>query len=187
MAIPLPNPNINDFDTNDVQTWSSNKLKGGFLAVGGSIGSDGSIVAKQPTKLATVTLDSAVTEYDVIFDSPVKDVIVLVGVTFSSTASYVFTLKAKTVESSDTFIGTSAYCTRSFTADTAYIVKLHADCIKGLLDGEGFASVPNSYGNVMTSLPSDYVTNIITSGINSIKVTCSTSMPIGTTIDIFTV
>lgn len=26
MAIPLPNPNINDFDVNDVQTWSSNKI-----------------------------------------------------------------------------------------------------------------------------------------------------------------
>ena len=26
MAIPLPNPNINDFDTNDVQTWSSSKI-----------------------------------------------------------------------------------------------------------------------------------------------------------------
>ena len=27
MAIPLPNPNINDFDTNDLQTWSSSKIK----------------------------------------------------------------------------------------------------------------------------------------------------------------
>lgn len=187
MAIKNPNPNIKDFEVNDNTTWSSAHIAAGLQAAGVEVGAGGSVEPKQPKKLSTITLDTAVTEYDITFDGPVKDVIVLVGVTFTTTASYVFTLKGKTVENPNIFIGTSAYCTRSFTADTAYIVKLHADCIKGLLDGEGFASVPNSYGNVMTSLPSDYVTNIVTSGINSIKITCSTSMPVGTTIDVFIV
>lgn len=33
MSIPLPYPNINDFDTNDTQTWSSAKIQSEIDAI----------------------------------------------------------------------------------------------------------------------------------------------------------
>ena len=64
MAIPLPNPNINDFDINDVQTWSSNKLKEGFEAVGATINNDGSIEAAKLRFLTYKGTNTATNEID---------------------------------------------------------------------------------------------------------------------------
>lgn len=35
MAIPLPNPNIDDFNTSDVKTWSSNKINSAISSSSG--------------------------------------------------------------------------------------------------------------------------------------------------------
>lgn len=186
MAIPLPNPNINDFDTNDVQTWSSNKLKDGLAYAGVEIGSEGELIPATAKKVADIEVEEA--SSTVIFnDLNCKKIMVVVDVTFDETGSYIFTLQAKTDKSPDSFVNTAAYATRSYTANTRYITRLYADCSSGIMQGYAVATVPNSYGNPSMSNFTNYLDNIDSSIFKTVQVYCSVNIPVGTKITVYAV
>lgn len=186
MAIPLPNPNINDFDTNDVQTWSSNKLKEGFEAVGGSVGSDGSVEHKYAQVVYDATLEEASQNIN-IEGINARKVLVFIDVTFSDAGSIAFVLLSKTDKSPDTFVTTSAHTTRSVTANTQNYVKLFADCTDGILNGYGLSGNVGSYVNLTSSLIQAYTEIIDSKVMKDIRIYCSVALPVGTKIKVYAI
>lgn len=186
MAIPLPNPNINDFDTNDVQTWSSNKLKEGFEAAGISIGSDGNIEHKYAQVVYDVTLEEAAQTID-IEGINARKILVFIDVTFSDSGSVAFVLMAKTDKSPDTFVTTSAHSTRTVTANTENYVKLVADCSDGILTGYGLFGNVGAYVNLTSSLVQAYTNIIDSKNMKDIRIYCSTNLPVGSKIKVYAV
>lgn len=183
MAIPLPNPNINDFDTNDVQTWSSNKLKEGFEAVGGSVGSDGSVTPKQIKLLADVTTTEASDTYTVdITDA--TEVLAIINVNFDSTASASFNFNITSPEQSNAFTP-GAYCSRSYTGGSEFKNTLYAHCKNGLAIGYGCVTTANGTGNLSMSNTNNYTNNIVCSKFSTVAIKCSESMPVGTKIKVY--
>ena len=184
MAIPLPNPNINDFDTNDVQTWSSNKLKEGFEAVGGSVGSDGSIEPKNAKLISTITTEESATSVDVNIDN-MTEIIVIATVTFTETITNNLFLSVKTPENPNSFISTPALCNRSFTANAPITCYLKIDCKNGLLKGLGCASASNSYGTVNVYNSTQSLANLLTTKFTALRVQSVNAMPAGTEIKVY--
>ena len=183
MAIPLPNPNINDFDTNDVQTWSSNKMKEGFDIAGVVVNTDGSLQNKSYKLLKDITTTEDLTSINLDV-SDLTAVFIVMNVKYAATTTSNISLLATSPDYSTPF-NTSAYASRSFTADTDFSVILMAECTKGLIKGEGLVTNVNGNGSSTIKNYANYRSNILTSVFKTLQIDASAALPTGTTIKVY--
>ena len=183
MAIPLPNPNINDFDTNDVQTWSSAHIAAGLTAAGVAVGLEGTVNPKKMTLLADVILNETSDSYTLI-QTDLTMVFAIVSVNFDLTTSTNFSIIVTTPEQSTAFIA-GAYCNRSYTGGSDFKNTLYSSCKSGLALGWGCVSAANSNGPLTMNNNNAYTNNIVASKYSTVTIKCADSMPIGTKIKVY--
>ena len=183
MAIPLPNPNINDFDTNDVQTWSSNKLKEGFEAAGVVVDSDGYVAPKQMTLIYSETLEEG--KYSIELENVnCKSIYFFIDFIPGSSGSYSHYLRIKT-NSITSYAVSPAYVSKNYTADTESIVKLYVDTSKGVIDGCATASNKNGIATIGSYNASAVFDNPLADNITSVILTSNNEMPVGTVVKVY--
>ena len=185
MAIKNPNPNIKDFEINDNTTWSSAHIAAGLQAAGVAVGPDGEVIDKPYDLIYDETLTEDKTSITFTGVS-YKEIIAVIIVKYTATSTASHVINVKTPESSAAFFPTSAYVTRSFTADTSFTTFLKASCYGSLIDGSGVVSNSNSYASLSKWNATTYLSNIIGSNFTDIELkSTTTDFPTGTKIKIY--
>ena len=184
MAIPLPNPNINDFDINDVQTWSSNHIAEGLTLADVNVNSDGSLNKKGVSLLRDFEVEEAGTTFNFTGINS-KYVLVLIDFTFTETTSMTTNIYIKTNEVPETWFSSGAFSTRSHAANARNIGLFVISVEKGYIDSFGFDAGINGYANITKSVTDAFITNIIATNIKDVQVTTNTALPAGTKIKVY--
>ena len=183
MAIKNPNPNIKDFEVNDNTTWSSAHIAAGLNVAGVNVNSDGSLQNKGYTLLKDITTTEDLTTVNLDV-SNLTAVFIVMNVKYIATTTSSISLLATSPDYSTPF-NTSAFVTRSFTADTDFSVLLMAECTKGLIKGEGLVTTVNGNGSSTIKNYANYRSNILTSVFKTLQIDATVALPTGTTIKVY--
>ena len=183
MAIKNPSPNIKDFEVNDNTTWSSAHIAAGLTVAGVNVNSDGSLQNKCYKLLKEITTTEELTTVNLGI-SDLTAVFIIMNVKYAATTTSSISLLATSPDYSTPF-NTSAYATRSFTADTDFSVILMAECTKGLIKGEGLVTAVNGNGNSTIKNYANYRNNILTSVFKTLQIDATSALPAGTSIKVY--
>ena len=183
MAIKNPSPNIKDYEVNENTTWSSAHIAAGLGAAGVNVNSDGSLQNKGYTLLKDITTTEDLTTVNLDV-SNLTAVFIVMNVKYAATTTSSISLLATSPDYSTPF-NTSAFATRSFTADTDFSVLLMAECTKGLIKGEGLVTAVNGNGSSTIKNYANYRSNILTSVFKTLQIDATAALPTGTTIKVY--
>ena len=184
MSIPLPNPNINDFDTNDVQTWSSAHIAAGLNAAGVDVGPDGEVDTVKYQLLKDYAVDTAGNSFE-FTGLNCYEVFIVINFTADAAVTMAIYTNIKTPEKNDAYFATPTLLRSSVSSGSKYTGTGLLTCKHGLIRGYGMLAGENSYGSATQRNNTGYITNIIGSKISDLHITSSDNLPVGTTIKVY--